>query len=131
MAVETLKASVVVVGSGMGGGTTAWALAQRGVDVLLVERGERLPRESANVSPREVFLNRRYKPSETWLDRAGRPFSPGVHYVVGGNTKVYGASLPRFRESDFGTVEHHEGISPAWPFTYADLAAKVRSVLDS
>ena len=35
MAVETLKASVVVVGSGMGGGTTAWALAQRGVDVLL------------------------------------------------------------------------------------------------
>ncbi|MHB1491497.1 MAG: FAD-dependent oxidoreductase, partial [Cellulomonas sp.] len=86
MAVETLKESVVVVGSGMGGGTTAWALAQRGVDVLLVERGEHLPREAANVSPREVFLNRRYKPSETWLDGAGRPFSPGVHYVVGGNT---------------------------------------------
>ena len=29
----------------------------------------------------------------------GRAFAPGVHYVVGGNTKVYGASLPRFREA--------------------------------
>jgi choline dehydrogenase-like flavoprotein len=68
-----------------------------------------------------VFINRRYKPAETWRDGSGRSFRPGVHYVVGGNTKVYGASLPRFRESDFGRVEHHEGISPAWPFSYADL----------
>ncbi len=44
-----------------------------------------------------------------------------MHYVVGGNTKVYGASLPRFREADFDAVEHEEGTSPAWPFTYADL----------
>jgi choline dehydrogenase-like flavoprotein len=41
--------------------------------------------------------------------------------MVGGNTKVYGASLPRFRERDFTEVEHHEGRSPAWPFSYADL----------
>jgi choline dehydrogenase-like flavoprotein len=44
-----------------------------------------------------------------------------VHYVVGGNTKVYGASLPRLREQDFGAIEHREGTSPAWPFAYADL----------
>jgi choline dehydrogenase-like flavoprotein len=36
-------------------------------------------------------------------------------------TKVYGASLPRFRERDFEAVEHLEGTSPAWPFRYADL----------
>ena len=41
--------------------------------------------------------------------------------MVGGNTKVYGASLPRLREHDFGAVEHVAGISPAWPFSYADL----------
>lgn len=116
-----LSADVVVVGSGMGGATTALALARRGVDVLVLERGERLPREPENWSPREVFVQRRYKPSETWYDAKGRPFAPGVHYVVGGNTKVYGASLPRFREHDFGAVEHHEGTSPAWPFSYADL----------
>ena len=68
-----------------------------------------------------VFVERRYKPAETWYDGRGRPFAPGVHYVVGGSTKVYGASLPRFREHDFGAVEHHEGTSPAWPFGYADL----------
>ena len=112
---------VVVIGSGMGGSTTAWALAGRGAKVLVVERGDRLPREPQNWSPREVFVNRRYKPAETWLDGAGRPFAPGVHYVVGGNTKVYGASLPRFRESDFEAVEHRDGVSPAWPFRYADL----------
>ncbi len=105
----------------MGGATTALALARRGVDVLVLERGERLPREPANLSPEAVFVQRRYKPVETWYDGRGRPFAPGVHYVVGGNTKVYGASLPRFREHDFGAVEHRDGTSPGWPFSYADL----------
>ena len=68
-----------------------------------------------------MFTERRYKPAERWLDGAGTPFAPGVHYVVGGNTKVYGASLPRLREQDFGALEHREGTSPAWPFDYAAL----------
>ncbi|GAA4346777.1 GMC family oxidoreductase [Angustibacter luteus] len=119
--VTGLSASVVVVGSGMGGSTTALALARRGVDVLVLERGERLPREPQNWSARSVFVDRRYKPDETWFDGRGRPFSPGVHYLVGGNTKVYGASLPRLRESDFDAVEHLDGTSPAWPFRYRDL----------
>ena len=118
---RTLSAQVVVIGSGMGGATTALALARRGVDVLVLERGRRLPREPANWSPRAVFGGRRYRPAEQWRDGAGRAFSPGVHYVVGGNTKVYGASLPRLREEDFGALEHREGTSPAWPFAYGDL----------
>jgi choline dehydrogenase-like flavoprotein len=118
---QPLSADVVIVGSGMGGGTTALALARRGVDVLVVERGSRLPGEPENWSPRAVFADRRYKPDEEWLDGRGGVFHPGVHYVVGGSTKVYGASLPRFRERDFEAVEHREGSSPAWPFSYADL----------
>lgn len=117
----TLSADVVVIGSGMGGGTTALALARKGVDVLVLERGDRLPREAENWSPRAVFVERRYKPLERWLDGAGGAFSPGVHYVVGGNTKVYGASLPRFREQDFSAIEHRDGVSPEWPFSYYDL----------
>jgi choline dehydrogenase-like flavoprotein len=116
-----LSADVVIIGSGMGGGTTAHALARRGVDVLVLERGERLPREPDNWSPRAVFVDRRYRPAERWRDGAGRAFLPGVHYVVGGNTKVYGASLPRFREADFGALQQLEGTSPGWPFGYADL----------
>ena len=105
----------------MGGGTLAWGLAQRGIDALVLERGGTLPREPENWSPEAVFVERRYKPSETWVDDDGTPFHPGVHYVVGGNTKVYGASLPRLRESDFAERVYPSGTSPAWPFTYADL----------
>ena len=119
----TESAHVVIVGSGMGGGTLAWGLAQRGVDTLVLERGHVLPREPENWSPEAVFLDRRYKPAETWLDDDGHEFHPGVHYVVGGNTKVYGASLPRLRERDFARTEYPSGISPAWPFAYADIEA--------
>ena len=119
----TESAHVVIVGSGMGGGTLAWGLAQRGIDTLVIERGEVLPREKENWSPEAVFLDRRYKPAETWLDDDGNEFHPGVHYVVGGNTKVYGASLPRLRERDFTRTEYPSGVSPAWPFAYADIEA--------
>ena len=105
----------------MGGGTLAWGLAQRGIDTLVLERGDVLPREAQNWSPEAVFVERRYKPDETWLDDEGGEFHPGVHYVVGGNTKVYGASLPRLRERDFAETRYPSGVSPAWPFTYADL----------
>lgn len=116
------SASVVIVGSGAGGGTLAWGLARRGIDVLVVERGDFLPREPQNWSPEAVFVQRRYKPAEQWIDdRDGSEFSPGVHYVVGGNTKVYGSSLPRFRVRDFERTQYPTAVSPAWPFNYADL----------
>ncbi len=125
-----ISADVVVIGSGMGGGMTALALAQRGIDVILVERGERIRREPQNWSPEAVFRQRRYKPDETWLDGARREYKPGVHYVVGGSTKVYGASLPRLRESDFSATAHADGTSPAWPFNYADLEPYYQQVED-
>jgi choline dehydrogenase-like flavoprotein len=112
---------IVIIGTGMGGGTLAYALRNSGARLLLLERGDFLPQESQNWSPEEVFDRRRYKPAETWLDEAGKPFHPGVHYVVGGNTKVYGAALPRLRRQDFDAVEHEGGISPAWPICYDDL----------
>ena len=118
---HTDSADVVIVGSGMGGGTLAWGLARRGISVLVVERGDYLPREPANWSPEEVFAGRRYKPPDLWLNAAGGEFRPGVHYVVGGNTKVYGASLPRLRERDFEQTVFPAGVSRAWPFRYADI----------
>ncbi|WP_372405463.1 GMC family oxidoreductase [Streptomyces luteireticuli] len=118
---DRYDADVVVIGSGAGGATTAWALAGTGARVLVVERGGFLPREKANWSPGAVFGDGRYRNAETWHTRSGRPFTSAAHYYVGGTTKVYGASLPRLRESDFATVEHLDGTSPAWPFGYADL----------
>ncbi|HEX7211509.1 MAG TPA: GMC family oxidoreductase, partial [Propionibacteriaceae bacterium] len=119
---ETLTADVVIIGSGMGGGTLAWALKDTGLDVLIIERGQFLPREPENSQPDHVFIKKRYVTSKPWYDaKTGQPFQPGVYYWVGGNTKMYGACLPRFRRSDFEEVAHHEGISPAWPFSYDDL----------
>ncbi len=112
---------MIIIGTGAGGGTLAYALRDSGARILLVERGDYLPQEPENWSPEAVFDHKRYKTTEMWLDAEGRPFSPGVHYYVGGNTKVYGAALPRLRCEDFGAVEHEGGTSPAWPITYEDL----------
>jgi choline dehydrogenase-like flavoprotein len=112
---------ILIIGSGMGGGTLARALAGSGVRVLLLERGEFLPREAENWSAEAVFLQNRYKTKEVWQDAAGKPFHPGIHYWVGGNTKVYGAALPRLRKEDFGDLEHEGGTSPAWPVTYDEF----------
>src|SRR5205085_8296315 len=113
---------IVIIGTGMGGGTLAYALRNSGARLLLIERGDYLPQEPQNWSPEAVFDGMRYKPDELWHDAAGRPFHPGVHYFVGGNTKVYGAALPRLRREDFEIVEHAGGIAPAWPIGYEDLA---------
>ena len=119
---DTITADVVIIGSGMGGGTLAWALKDTGLDVLIVERGQFLPREPENSQPDHVFIKKRYVTSKPWYDaKTGQPFQPGVYYWVGGNTKMYGACLPRFRRSDFEEVAHHDGVSPAWPFSYDDL----------
>ena len=59
--------------------------------------------------------------AETWYDDKGKPFQPGIHYYVGGATKVYGAALYRLRREDFGELRHHDGISPAWPISYDEM----------
>jgi choline dehydrogenase-like flavoprotein len=112
---------IAIIGTGMGGGTLAYALRNSGARILLIERGDYLPQEQENWSPKDVFKLKRYKPAEMWQDSKGRPFQPGVHYFVGGNTKVYGAALVRLRRQDFETIEHEGGTSPAWPISYADL----------
>lgn len=113
---------IIIIGTGAGGGTLAYALKDSGARILLIERGDYLPSEPQNWQPAAVFDEKRYKPGDDWHDVCGGgTFSPGVHYFVGGNTKVYGAALPRLREADFGPVEHEGGTSPAWPITYDDL----------
>ncbi|HVY40822.1 MAG TPA: GMC family oxidoreductase [Polyangia bacterium] len=112
---------VVIIGTGAGGGTLAAQLAPSGKRILLLERGGWLPRERANWNVEDVFVDNRYVSKDTWYDKSGKPFQPGVHYFVGGATKMYGAALYRMRERDFGEVRHHDGISPAWPISYADM----------
>jgi choline dehydrogenase-like flavoprotein len=112
---------VIIIGSGAGGGTLFHALAPTGKRILLLERGDYVPREKDNWSTKAVNLEGKYNTREQWRDAAGRVLHPHTNYYVGGNTKFYGAALFRLRREDFGEVKHWAGVSPAWPISYEDL----------
>ena len=106
---------IIVIGSGAGGGPLAQRLAPTGKKILILERGEHIPREAANWDSKAVFIDKKYRTKEHWYDRRGKPFVPNTHYWVGGNTTFYGAALMRLREGDFHEVTHKDGVSPEWP----------------
>jgi len=112
---------LIVIGSGPGGASLAHKLAPTGKRILLIERGDYLPRSPANWDSQTVFVDAAYQTKETWYGKHGEPFHPGLHYYVGGNSKVYGAALFRMRERDFGEVQHKDGVSPAWPLSYGEF----------
>jgi len=111
---------IIIIGTGAGGGTLAYRLAPSDKRILILERGDFLPREKENWNAREVYQNERYHTHEQWYDSTGKFFRAQMSYWVGGNTKVYGAALLRFREGDFEETEHIGGISPEWPLKYSD-----------
>ena len=113
---------IIIIGSGAGGGTMAWALAGSGARVLLIERGDFVPQEAENWDPEAVWKYLRYQTPERWLDHKGREFRPYTHYNVGGNTKFWGSVLYRLRREDFQAIQHVDGISPEWPIDYDTLA---------
>ena len=112
----------IIVGSGVGGSLVARRLAEAGARVLLLERGDWVPREPENWSVQKVFCERIYKARDQWIDGHGRSFDPGMYYNVGGMTKFYGGAMFRLREKDFEALEHKDGTSPAWPVSYQEMA---------
>jgi choline dehydrogenase-like flavoprotein len=118
----TERFDIIIIGSGAGGGTMLHALAPTGARILMIERGDFVPQEAQNWSPEAVWKDLRYRSTERWLDENGSEFLPYTHYCVGGNTKFWGSVLYRLRREDFQTVEHMDGMSPAWPIDYDTLA---------
>jgi choline dehydrogenase-like flavoprotein len=112
---------IIIIGTGAGGGTLAAKLAPTGKRILLIERGDYVPREKENWNTRAVNIEGRYQTKELWRDRDGKELHPHTNYYVGGNTKFYGAALFRLRREDFGEIRHHGGISPAWPVSYDEM----------
>ena len=112
---------IIIIGTGSGGGTMAYALAKTGKKILIMERGGFIPKEKQNWDPHEVVTVGRYRPNEEWHDNNDKPFRPFIYYNVGGNSKMYGAALFRFREKDFMKTEHYGGVSPEWPLQYDTL----------
>ena len=103
---------VIIIGTGAGGGTLARKLAPTGKRILLLERGDYVPREKDNWSTRAVNVQGKYQTKEVWHDRDGKPLHPHTNYCVGGNTKFYGAALFRLRREDFCAVATTAAFRP-------------------
>jgi choline dehydrogenase-like flavoprotein len=112
---------IVIIGSGIGGATIAAGLAGSGASITILERGERIAAEPETRDTRAIFLDGHFRPKEMWREASGGSFNPGNYYYVGGNSKLYGAVLYRYRKEDFAELEHFGGVSPAWPFPYDEL----------
>ena len=126
---------VIIIGTGAGGGTLAYALAPSGKRILLLERGDYVPREKDNWNPRAVNVDGKYQTKDIWRNADGKPLHPHTNYNVGGNTKFYGAALFRLRREDFGEIKHSGGIHrpghspmPIWNHTTPRLSNSIRSM---
>jgi choline dehydrogenase-like flavoprotein len=109
---------LVIIGAGMGGSTMAYALKDTGASILVLERGDFVPQEAQNW---EVSGVARYRANEIWFDEQDRPIHPRIYYNVGGNSKVYGAAMLRYRVQDFEGVTYEEGQTVPWPISYQEL----------
>lgn len=65
---------VIVIGTGAGGGTLAHRLASSGKRILILERGDYLPRERDNWDSTAVFVKAKYRAPEFWYDKHGNEF---------------------------------------------------------
>src|SRR5689334_21266032 len=92
----------VVIGSGLGGSSFAYGLAQRGFRVAVIDEGTPIRLDAGDLSPvHQILLGKGPK--------------------IGGLTKIFGAAMYRLREQDFRATEMEAGMSPAWPISYAEL----------
>jgi choline dehydrogenase-like flavoprotein len=140
----------IVVGSGISGGWAAKELTEKGLKVLLLERGEDIKHgsgyTSANKHPWEFphrggktqemvkaypVLNRDYPLNETnlnyWANEKDCPYVEKKRfdwfrgYHVGGRSLMWGRQSYRLSDIDF-EANAKEGISIDWPIRYKDIA---------
>jgi choline dehydrogenase-like flavoprotein len=112
---------IVIIGSGIGGATVAAALAPSGRKIVILERGERLADCAQARDAEAIFGRGHFRPQEEWETPEGEVFNPGNYYYVGGNSKLYGAVLIRYRAEDFRPVRHLGGTTPGWPVAYDEM----------
>jgi choline dehydrogenase-like flavoprotein len=140
----------IVVGSGISGGWAAKELTEKGLKVLLLERGPNVEHvkdyKSATLAPWEVphrgrrtqellgkhpVLQRDYVLNELNLDWWAhesdspyveeKPFNWFRGYQVGGRSLLWGRQSYRWSEMDF-EANAKDGIAVDWPIRYKDIA---------
>jgi choline dehydrogenase-like flavoprotein len=124
---------VIVIGSGASGGMAAWNLTSHGIDVCLLDAGEKFDRSKywTHVTPWEArdrrargegapqfYLDTQEQPYGT---PPGRPFDLTRVWGHGGKTNVWGRVSLRLSDLDFKGAER-DGWEIPWPIAYADIA---------
>lgn len=141
---------VVIIGSGPGGGSCAWALTRRGVSVLLLEAGPRFdPAKDYRLTStawelghfphklgsqgRQTFaqlqtLESKWQHLRSW-NRVNGPYVPGEHRMprpyahvrgVGGSTLHFTGEAQRLHPKAMAMRSDHR-VAADWPFGYAEL----------
>jgi len=111
----------------------AWNLTRQGVNVLLLDAGQRFDRSTfwTHFFPyeRRQRLARGERPPRFFLDTKEQPyFTPEGHpfdlvrvWGLGGKTNVWGRVSLRYSDLDF-TAGERDGWEIPWPIRYADVA---------
>jgi choline dehydrogenase-like flavoprotein len=125
---------VIIIGSGASGGMAAWNLTQQGVNVLMLDAGEKFDRSkywthvqpwqarerrARGENPPDFFLNTAEQP---YLTAPNRPFALTRVWGHGGKTNVWGRVSLRYSEMDLKAAER-DGWEIPWPIDYPELSA--------
>ncbi|GAB4035025.1 GMC oxidoreductase [Spirosoma jeollabukense] len=146
-AVKDMTYDAIVVGSGVSGGWAAKELTEKGLRVLMLERGRPLEHvtgyETEQKAPWELSevsrlgeLSAKYPQtpedvaksvSPYWMPgmdtsyRQDKPFRWLRPNIVGGKSIMWGRQSYRFSDIDF-EANAKEGIGVDWPIRYKDIA---------
>ena len=112
---------VLVVGSGPGGATTAARVAETGRRVLLLERGDFLPRERDNWSSQAVFGDAKYTADETFYDPATGPSGPSCTTTWAATPRCTARRCSGCCPATSARSSIRDGVAPAWPLSYQDM----------
>lgn len=122
---------VVIIGSGAGGGTLGNELAQKGIDVVILEAGARheyddfINDEWASFS--QLAWTDARTTSGSWRVAKNFPGLPAwIVKAVGGSTTHWAGASLRFQEHEFKGLTTYGKVEGAnlldWPITLQDLA---------
>lgn len=117
-------AEVLVVGSGAGGASLAYACAKAGKSVLVLERGHRQPLPAQHDEQEMLIDKQPY--DDRMIDVNGVARRLYIGGGVGGSTALFGAALMRPDPDDFHPGKHYADRLPRsqwhWPIDYDTLA---------
>jgi len=110
----------------MAGGFLARALADAGIDVLLVERGnEKLTSpgtDAASEDPQRRLAGSRWPHANTYeINGVTRRFYAPLGSGVGGSANWYAAALERFEDLDLDCRPESAHPTGGWPIRYSEL----------